>query len=144
MRVLVQRVLNAKCTVDGNVTGEVEKGYLLFVGYTHTDTKETNLKAIKKVLNLRIFEDECGKMNLNINQVNGKILSISQFTLYANSKDGNRPSFTDCLKPDMANELYLHFNEELKKHISVESGIFQADMKISLVNDGPCTILLEF
>lgn len=144
MRVLVQRVLNASCSVSGVVTGKVEKGYLLFVGYTHTDSKETNLKAIKKILNLRIFEDENGKMNLNINQVGGKILSISQFTLYANSKDGNRPSFTDCLNPQVASSLYDHFNEELKKQIEVECGIFQADMKISLVNDGPCTILLEF
>ena len=145
MRVVLQRVDYAKCTVDGKVTGEINKGYLLLVGYTEGDNLEKNQKAAKKIANLRIFEDENGKMNLNLKAVEGAILSISQFTLYANTNDGNRPSFVDAMKPEAAKELYLQFNELLRTYdIKVEEGIFGADMKIELLNSGPCTINYEF
>ena len=116
MRVVLQRVDKAKCTVDGNVTGEINVGYLLLVGYTEGDNEEKNKKAAKKIANLRIFEDENGKMNLSLREVNGSILSISQFTLYANTNDGNRPSFVNALNPILAKELYLKFNEELRTY----------------------------
>lgn len=145
MKVVLQRVAYAKCTVDGVVTGECKKGYMLLVGYTHTDTTETNKKMAKKIANLRIFEDENGKMNLNIFQVGGSILSISQFTLYANTNEGNRPSFVEAMKPDLAKELYEDFNDELRSlGLSVSCGVFGAHMEIELLNDGPVTITLEF
>ena len=145
MKVVLQRVSHAKCTVDGKVTGHIEKGYMLLVGYTHSDTKLENQKMAKKIANLRIFEDENGKMNLNIFQVGGKILSISQFTLYANTNEGNRPSFVNAMKPDLANALYQDFNEELRAlGLEVYEGVFGAHMEIDLLNDGPVTITLEF
>ena len=145
MKVVLQRVKYAKCHVDGILTGSCENGYLLLVGYTHTDTILENQKMAKKISNLRIFEDNEGKMNLNINQVGGTILSISQFTLYANPNEGNRPSFTNAMKPDKAIKLYKNFNDELRNlGLHVEEGIFGADMKITLLNDGPVTIELEF
>ena len=145
MKVVLQRVSHAKCTVDGKVTGQIEKGYMLLVGYTHSDTKLENQKMAKKIANLRIFEDENGKMNLNIFQVGGKILSISQFTLYANTNEGNRPSFVNAMKPDLANALYQDFNEELRAlGLEVYEGVFGAHMEIDLLNDGPVTITLEF
>ena len=140
MRLLVQRVLNSNVKVDGTVVGEINKGYMVLLGVTHDDDKD---KA-DYLVNLRVFEDENGKMNLNIKQVGGELLIISQFTLYANTKDGNRPSFTDAAKPDKANELYEYFVEKCKKEsIKTETGIFGADMKVSLTNDGPVTIMLE-
>lgn len=145
MRVVLQRVDKAKCTVDGNVTGEINVGYLLLVGYTEGDNEEKNKKAAKKIANLRIFEDENGKMNLSLREVNGSILSISQFTLYANTNDGNRPSFVNALNPILAKELYLKFNDELRTYgYVVEEGIFGAHMDIELLNSGPCTIIYEF
>ena len=145
MRVVLQRVDKAKCTVDGNVTGEINVGYLLLVGYTEGDNEEKNKKAAKKIANLRIFEDKNGKMNLSLREVNGSILSISQFTLYANTNDGNRPSFVNALNPILAKELYLKFNEELRTYgYVVEEGIFGAHMDIELLNSGPCTIIYEF
>lgn len=145
MRVVLQRVKYAKCVVDGKITGSCENGYMLLVGYTHSDTDLENAKMAKKICNLRVFEDDQGKMNLNISQVGGSILSISQFTLYANPNEGNRPSFTNAMEPKKANELYLKFNEELRKlGLHVEEGIFGAHMEISLLNDGPVTIQLEF
>lgn len=145
MRVVLQRVKHAKCTIDGNVSGEISQGYLLLVGFTHTDVEENLSKAAKKIANLRIFEDDNGKMNLNINAVNGKILSISQFTLYADTNQGNRPSFVNAMNPTSANELYLSFNEKLREYgLIVEEGIFGEDMKIDLLNDGPCTIVFDF
>ena len=145
MKVVLQRVSHAKCTVDDKVTGQIEKGYMLLVGYTHSDTKLENQKMAKKIANLRIFEDENGKMNLNIFQVGGKILSISQFTLYANTNEGNRPSFVNAMKPDLANALYQDFNEELRAlGLEVYEGVFGAHMEIDLLNDGPVTITLEF
>ncbi len=144
MRLLVQRVLNSNVKVDGKVVGEINKGYMVLLGVTHDDDKEKADYLVNKLLNLRVFEDENGKMNLNIKQVGGELLIISQFTLYANTKDGNRPSFTDAAKPDKANELYEYFVEKCKKeNIKTETGIFGADMKVSLTNDGPVTIMLE-
>lgn len=145
MRVIVQRSLEAKCTVDGKITGQIAKGYMLLVGFTHTDTSEIVDKMVKKILNLRIFKDENDKMNLNIKQVNGQILSISQFTLYANPQSGNRPSFTDSMNASDASKMYDEFNEKLRKEgMIVETGEFGADMKIDFINDGPVTIILEF
>ncbi|HHX00022.1 MAG TPA: D-tyrosyl-tRNA(Tyr) deacylase [Acholeplasmataceae bacterium] len=145
MRVVVQRVKSASCVVNDEVVSKIEKGYLLLVGFTRSDTLENVVKMARKIANLRIFEDDNGKMNLNISQVNGEVLSISQFTLYANTKDGNRPSFVESMKPDEANHLYLKFNEELRKYnLNVYEGIFGENMQIHLINDGPVTINLEF
>ena len=144
MKLVVQRVKNASVEVDKKIVGKIDKGYLVLLGVTHTDTKETADYLVKKLCNLRIFEDENGKMNLNINQVNGSLLIVSQFTLYGDCTDGNRPSFTNAAKPDFANELYEYFCEKCsEKNIHVEKGIFGADMKVSLLNDGPVTIILE-
>ena len=145
MKVVVQRCKKAKCTIDNKISGEIEHGYMLLVGFTHTDSIDTIDKMVKKIINLRIFEDENEKMNKNILQVNGSILSISQFTLYANTNEGNRPSFTNAMKPDLASKLYNIFNAKLKENnIAVETGVFGADMQIDFVNDGPVTIILEF
>lgn len=145
MKVVLQRVKNAKCTVEGKVTGKIETGYLLLVGYTHNDNDEVNKKMAKKIANLRIFEDENGKMNLDIKKVNGRILSISQFTLYANTNEGNRPSFVNAMNPTLAIDLYKKFNVHLREYdLIVEEGIFGAHMEIELFNDGPVTICLEF
>ena len=145
MKVVLQRVDYAKCTVDGVVTGAIDKGYMLLVGFTHDDNIEKVQKAAKKIAGLRIFEDENHKMNLNLESVKGSILSISQFTLYANTNEGNRPSFVDAMKPDMAKALYEDFNEELRKYgFKVETGIFGAHMDIELLNSGPVTIIYEF
>ena len=145
MKIVLQRVKNASCTVDGKITGEINKGYLLLVGFTHTDNQETLIKACKKVSNLRIFVDDNGKMNLNLQTVGGDILSISQFTLYANTNDGNRPSFTDAMEPNQAKKLYLQFNDMLRNNgFKVYEGIFGAHMEIRLLNDGPVTIQYEF
>ena len=145
MKVVLQRVDYAKCTVDGVVTGAIDKGYMLLVGFTHDDNMEKVKKAAKKIAGLRIFEDENQKMNLNLETVKGAILSISQFTLYANTNEGNRPSFVDAMKPDSAKDLYLKFNQELRSYgFKVEEGIFGAHMDIELLNSGPVTIIYEF
>ena len=144
MRLLVQRVKNASVKVDDKVVGKIDKGLLVFVGITHTDTKEIADYLVKKVCNLRIFEDENSKMNLSLKDVKGKLLIVSQFTLYANCESGNRPSFTDAAKPDIAKELYEYFCEKCSYNgIDVKKGIFGADMKVNLLNDGPVTIILE-
>ncbi len=145
MKLLVQRVLNAEVKVDGNVVGKIGKGFLVLVGITHTDTKETADFLAKKLCNLRVFEDEMGKMNLSIKDVKGELLIVSQFTLYADCSSGNRPSFTNAAKPEIANELYKYFMNkcEIEYGIHVEHGIFGAEMKVSLLNDGPVTIELE-
>ena len=144
VKVIVQRVSNANCKVDGNITGQIENGYMLLVGFGLSDDKTIVEKMAEKVSKLRIFEDEQGKINKSIFDVNGKILSISQFTLYADCAKGNRPSFTNALGGDKAIELYKYFNECLRKlNLEVEEGIFGADMKISLLNDGPVTIILD-
>lgn len=144
MRFLVQRVSEANVTVDGNVVGNIGKGYLVLIGITHTDTKDIADFLINKLLNLRIFNDENGKMNLNINQINGELLLVSQFTLYANTSHGNRPAFLDVAKPDYAEDLYEYIIQKCKdSNINVQTGLFGADMKVTLLNDGPVTIMLE-
>ena len=144
MKLVVQRVKNASVEVDKKIVGKIDKGYLVLLGVTHTDTKEIADFLVKKLCNLRIFEDEKGKMNLNIKQVDGSMLIVSQFTLYGDCTEGNRPSFTKAAKPDFANELYEYFcNKCSENDIHVEKGIFGADMKVSLLNDGPVTIILE-
>ena len=142
MRVVVQRVTKASCTINGEVYSKIDKGYLLLVGFTHTDSMKEVKYLAKKIANLRVFEDENQKMNLSLKTVGGKILSISQFTLYADTKDGNRPAFIKAMNPKDATILYDLFNEELRTYdIEVQTGIFGADMKIELVNDGPVTII---
>lgn len=144
MKALIQRVKEASVKVDGKIVGEIGKGFLVFVGITHTDTKVEADYLAKKVTNLRVFEDENGKMNLSLKDINGKLLIVSQFTLYANCESGNRPSFIDAAKPEMANELYEYFCNKCKQTgIEVQKGIFGADMKINLLNDGPVTIMIE-
>ena len=144
MRLVVQRVKNASVEVDKKTVGKIDRGYLVLLGVTHTDTKEIADYLVKKLCNLRVFEDENGKMNLNIKQVDGSMLIVSQFTLYGDCTDGNRPSFTNAAKPDFANELYEYFCEKCSENnIHIEKGIFGADMKVSLLNDGPVTIILE-
>ena len=144
MKFVIQRVAHASCTVDEITTGSIRKGFLVFIGITESDTTEIADKMIKKLLGLRIFEDSAGKTNLSLNDVAGELLLISQFTLYADCRKGNRPSFTAAAKPEPAKKLYHYIISSCKKQISVvESGIFGADMKISLLNDGPFTIILD-
>lgn len=144
MKLVIQRVNNASVSVDEKEVGKIDKGLLVFIGVGEKDTQQTADKFLKKMLGLRIFEDENGKTNLSLNQVNGQLLMISQFTLYANCRKGNRPSFIEAGSPDMANELYEYMIAQAKKEVPVvEKGIFGADMKISLVNDGPFTIILD-
>ena len=144
MRFVIQRVTEASVTIDGEISGKIGKGYLVLIGVADTDTKEIADKMIRKMIGLRIFEDSEGKTNLSLKDVNGSLLLISQFTLYADCRKGNRPSFTDAGKPDMAKELYHYIIESCKNQIAVvEQGVFGADMKISLVNDGPFTIILD-
>lgn len=144
MRLVIQRVNNASCKVDESITGKIDNGFMILVGFGLDDNKQIVEKLAEKVSKLRIFEDEDGKMNKSLFDVNGKVLSISQFTLYADCSKGNRPSFTNALSGDKAIELYKYFNECLRKlNIIVEEGIFGADMKINLLNDGPVTIILN-
>ena len=144
MRFIVQRVKEAEVKVNEETTGKIDNGFLVLIGITHTDTKELADYLVKKLVNLRVFEDENGKMNLSLNYVKGSLLLVSQFTLYADCSGGNRPSFTEAAKPEFANELYEYIINECKKKIDkVETGLFGADMKVSLVNDGPVTIILE-
>ena len=144
MKLLIQRVNHAQVCVDGEIVGKIGKGFLVFVGVGQNDTREIADKYLKKMLGLRIFEDQNGKTNLSLKDVNGELLMVSQFTLYANCRHGNRPGFTDAGAPDMANELYEYMlNEAVKQVPVVEHGIFGADMKVSLINDGPFTILLD-
>ena len=144
MRFVIQRVQHAEVKVDGEVTGSIGKGFLVLIGVAETDTREIADKMIKKLLGLRIFEDAQGKTNLDLHAVNGELLLVSQFTLYADCKKGNRPSFIEAGGPAMAEELYEYIISECKKRVPVvEKGIFGADMKVSLENDGPFTIILE-
>ena len=144
MRVLVQRVISSKVEVNKNITGKIDNGLLLFVGFTNYDTSKEVDYMVNKVINLRIFDDENGIMNKSLLDVNGSILSVSQFTLYADTKKGNRPSYINELNGDKAINLYKEFNEKLKnKGINIQTGLFGADMKVSLINDGPVTIMLE-
>ena len=144
MRLVVQRVKKAKVEVEGKTVGSINNGFLVLLGVTHTDTRKEADYLVKKLCNLRVFEDENGKMNLGLKDVGGELLIVSQFTLYADCSQGNRPSFINAAKPDVANELYEYFCEKCKEqNIKVEKGIFGADMKVSLLNDGPVTIILE-
>jgi D-tyrosyl-tRNA(Tyr) deacylase len=144
MRLIIQRVSTATCQVDDRITGTIQKGFMVLIGISDSDTKEIADKMIKKLIGLRIFEDSEGKTNLSLQDVAGSLLLISQFTLYANCRKGNRPSFIGAGKPDMAKELYNYIIDNCKKQVPiVEQGIFGADMKISLVNDGPFTIILD-
>ena len=144
MRFVIQRVTNSSVKVDGEVIGQIGKGFMVLIGVADTDTKEIADKMIKKMIGLRIFEDENGKTNLSLEAVDGELLLISQFTLYANCKKGNRPSFIEAGKPDMAEEMYEYIIDRCKEQVPVvERGKFGADMKVSLVNDGPFTIVLD-
>ena len=143
MRVLVQRSLNSLVSVDGKVTGKINKGLVLLVGFTDGDSEKEIDYLVKKIVNLRIFEDENNIMNKSILDMGDEILSISQFTLYADTKKGNRPRYVHALNSIDAEKLYKLFNEKLSKFVKVETGIFGADMVVSINNDGPVTILLE-
>ena len=144
MKIVIQRVKHASVTVEGNVTGKIGKGFLVFIGIADSDTKEIADQYVKKLLNLRIFEDENGKTNLSLKDVNGELLLISQFTLYADCRKGNRPSFINAGAPDMAKALYEYMIEACRKEIPVvQTGIFGADMQVELLNDGPFTVVLD-
>jgi len=143
MKVLVQRCDKASVTVDNKVVGSIDKGMMILVGFTGTDTSKNIDYMVDKVLNLRIYDDENGVMNKSILDTGGSILSVSQFTLYADTKKGRRPSYVNALNGEQSVILYDEFNEKLKKYIHVETGIFGAEMKVELINDGPITIMLE-
>ena len=145
MKIVVQRVKNAQVKVDEKSVGKIEKGLLIFLGIGKNDDEKITDKFVKKICNLRIFEDENKKMNKSVKDINGDILIISQFTLYANCKSGNRPSFTEACEPQKANELYEYFKKMCSKELerNIQSGVFGADMKVELLNDGPVTIILD-
>lgn len=144
MKFVIQRVSKASVTVDSKVIGKINKGFLVLIGVTHNDTKETADLMIRKLLNLRVFSDENDKMNLSLKDVDGELLLISQFTLYANCKRGNRPDFINAAKPDVAKELYEYIITKCNENgYKVETGEFGADMKVELLNDGPVTIILD-
>lgn len=144
MKFVIQRVKNAQVKVENKIVGKINKGFLVLIGITHTDTKEIADYMVKKLVNLRIFEDENEKMNLALKDVGGELLLISQFTLYGDCSQGNRPSFIEAARPDFANELYEYIIDKCKEKIDkVETGVFGAHMDVSLLNDGPVTIILE-
>lgn len=144
MKFVIQRVLEASVSVDGEVIGQIDKGYMVLIGVGQNDTKEIADKMVKKMVGLRIFEDENGKTNLSLTDVNGQMLLVSQFTLYANCKKGNRPSFIESGTPDMAEAMYEYIIAKCQENVPVvEKGSFGADMKVSLINDGPFTIVLD-
>lgn len=143
MRLVVQRVKKAKVEVENKVVGKIKQGYMVLVGIGPNDTEKEADYLVKKLINLRIFEDENGKMNLSIKDVKGELLLISQFTLYADCSGGNRPSFINAAKPDIANELYEYFCKKCKEIVPVQKGVFGAHMEVTLQNSGPVTILLE-
>ncbi len=144
MRIVIQRVREASVTIDGQLYSQIGYGYLLLVGFEESDSNEILEQMARKVLELRICEDENQKMNLSIMDIGGDILSVSQFTLYADVRKGRRPSFTDAAGAQQATKLYDHFNEILRQSgLKIETGVFQADMKVALVNDGPVTIILD-
>lgn len=143
MKFVIQRVNYGVCTVNGKVTGQIDKGLVVLIGISNEDTKEVCDKMIKKLISLRIFEDEKGKTNLDIKSVNGELLLISQFTLYADCKKGNRPSFINAGDPTLAKKLYDYILDEAAKEVGVQRGEFGENMQISIVNDGPFTIVLD-
>ena len=144
MKLVIQRVSEAHVKVDGKIVGQIKNGFMVLFGVTHTDTKEDADSLAKKLLNLRVFQDENEKMNLALKDVSGELLIISQFTLYADCSHGNRPSFIEAARPETANDLYEYFCSKcLQGGFKVEKGIFGADMKVSLINDGPVTIIID-
>lgn len=144
MKLVIQRVKHAKVEVENKIVGKIGQGFLVLLGVGPEDTKETADYLVQKLIKLRVFEDENGKMNLALKDINGKLLVVSQFTLYADCTGGNRPSFTLAAKPDKANELYEYFISKCEEeNVKVDHGIFGADMKVELLNDGPVTIILE-
>lgn len=143
MRTVIQRVTEASVTVDGKITGQIGRGFLVLVGITDSDTEADCVRIAKKISGLRIFSDLNDKINLSLKDVEGEILCVSQFTLYADCTHGNRPSFTAAARPEKAEPLYEFFCSELEKYVHVEKGIFGADMKVSLLNDGPFTVIIE-
>ncbi|MCY7161813.1 D-aminoacyl-tRNA deacylase [Streptococcus lutetiensis] len=143
MKVVIQRVKEAQVTIDDELVGDISQGLLLLVGVGPDDEQEDLDYAVRKITNMRIFSDDMGKMNLSVQDIKGSILSVSQFTLFAETKKGNRPAFTGAAKPDKAEKMYLDFNEVLAQFVPVETGVFGADMQVSLVNDGPVTIILD-
>lgn len=143
MKLVIQRVKSASVSIDGRVYNAIQQGLLLLVGVGPEDQQEDLDYAVRKIVNMRIFSDDEGKMNLSVKDIQGEILSVSQFTLFADTKKGNRPAFTGAAKPDMAEAFYQEFNQELAKKVSVEAGVFGADMQVELVNDGPVTIILD-
>lgn len=143
MKVVLQRSKQSKVTIDGKINGKIDYGYVALVSFTNGDNIEIIDKMIKKIINLRVFTDENDKMNLSILDTKGSILSISQFTLYADTTKGNRPSFINALNPTEATKLYDIFNQKLSEFVHVETGIFGADMKVEIYNDGPVTIILD-
>ena len=144
MKLVVQRVKKAEVKVDGNIIGKIDKGFLVLIGIKVGDTKEQADYLVKKLCNLRVFSDENDKMNLSIKDVKGKLLIVSQFTLYGDCSQGNRPSFIESARPEEANPLYEYFCNQCElNNIEVQKGIFGADMKVELINDGPVTIIIE-
>ncbi len=144
MRVVLTTVLEAGVKIEERLVAKISRGYLLLVGFTDGDDKETVDKMVDKILSLRVFPDEHGQINISLQDVNGSILSVSQFTLYANASKGRRPSFVDALRPGEAEPLYEYFNQQLElKHGKVQTGVFGADMKVESINDGPFTLLLD-
>lgn len=144
MKFVIQRVTESNVSVDGKIIGQIGKGFMVLIGVADADTKEVADKLVRKMIGLRIFEDENGKTNLSLSDVNGSLLLISQFTLYANCKKGNRPSFTGAGAPEKANALYEYIIAKCKESVPiVEKGSFGANMKVSLINDGPFTVILD-
>jgi len=143
MIAIIQRVSKSTVSVDGKIVGQIDRGFNILLGVLKDDSVEDIEKLVKKIVNLRCFSDECGKMNLSILDVDGEALIVSQFTLGANIKKGNRPSFTNAMPPKEAKELYLKFIDRLKEYIKVESGIFGANMEVKIINDGPVTFVLN-
>ena len=148
MKALIQRVKNAQVTADGTLSGKIDQGILVLVGFTHDDTKEKVTKCLEKLLKIRIFEDDQKKLNLNLQQANGSLLIVSQFTLYGDLKKGNRPGFDAAMRPELAEPLYDFCVAEAKRLIGdeskVQTGVFGAFMEVELNNDGPCTFMLEY
>lgn len=144
MRAIIQRVSHASVTVDGKVVSSIEQGFLVLLGVKKGDAREDAVYLARKIAKLRVFADEAGKMNLSLEQIGGAVLAVSQFTLYADTRGGNRPSFIEAASADDGRRLYKEFCEALRnEHLEVQEGIFQADMKVSLLNDGPVTILMD-
>lgn len=144
MRVIIQNVINASVSIDNKIVGKISRGFCLFVGFTDGDDENIVSKMVNKIISLRLFNDENGKTNLSLKDIDGEILSISQFTLYGSVKDGRRPAFVNAMRPEKASHLYNYFNDCLKNsEFHIEKGVFGADMKVSLVNDGPFTMILD-